>query len=83
MQELLLQHAGEFAMSVVLLVFGYAFKGWSDTLKASTDKILTKMEKLIAEFHQHRIETERRVTRVETMISEMHHRKVNGDRDHS
>jgi hypothetical protein len=79
MQELLLQHAGEFAMAMVLMVFGYAFKGWSDTLRLSTEKLLMKLEVLVKEFHQHRIETERRVTRVETMISDIHKIKVNGD----
>lgn len=72
-------HLGEVIVGVVLLVFGWAFQTWAKNLKTSseqwgaqlqrsTDRILTKLEGLVKEFHDHRVDIENRVTRVETKV---------------
>lgn len=55
-------------VGVVLIVFGAAFRSWSATLKGVSDKILSKLEYLSHEFHEHRVDVEKRVTRVETQV---------------
>jgi len=50
------------------MVFGFAFQSWAKSLRNSTDRILSKLEGLIIEFHNHRVDIENRVTRVETKV---------------
>ncbi len=66
---------GEIIVGVVLAIFGLAFRSWSMRLSDGIKKLdqiervlLTKLEALSAEFHEHTIRTEARVTRVETKV---------------
>lgn len=79
LMESIAAHFGEFIVGIVLLVFGWAFQSWAKNLKASSeqwgqqlqrnsDRILSKLEGLAVEFHNHRVDIENRVTRVETKV---------------
>ena len=71
MQELIVNHFGELVVGIVLMVFGVAFRSWSNAVSHSTGKIINELKSLSREFQQHRIEVERRVTRIETKVNEM------------
>lgn len=66
--EVLAAYFGEILVSSILMIFGFAFQSWAKNLRTSTDRILSKLEGLVVEFHNHRVDIENRVTRVETKV---------------
>jgi len=61
----------EIVVGVILLGFTWSFKGWSNTLRETSEQILDKLEKLSVEFHGHKVENEGRVTRLETELDNL------------
>lgn len=59
-------YIGEMIIGAVLAVFGWSFRNWASTIKASTTEVLTELKALYKEFHTFHVQTENRVTRVET-----------------
>lgn len=68
LMEAIAEHLGEVIVGAILMVFGFAFQSWAKSLRSSTDRILHKLEGLVVEFHNHRVDIENRVTRVETKV---------------
>lgn len=68
LSDVFAQYFGEILVGGVLMVFGFAFQSWAKGLRISTDRILEKLEGLVVEFHNHRVDIENRVTRVETKV---------------
>ena len=68
LMESIAAHFGEVLVGVILTIFGFAFQSWAKSLRVATDRILTKLEGLVIEFHNHRVDIENRVTRVETKV---------------
>lgn len=68
MQDLILNHLGELVVGIVLTVFGFGFRSWSNTISESTRTIIAELKTVSRDLHNLRIETERRVTRVETKL---------------
>jgi hypothetical protein len=58
----------EMIVGGMLMIFGFVFSNWARSLRNSTDRILSKLEGLVVEFHHHRVDIENRVTRVETKV---------------
>ena len=65
----LANYVPEIIVGLVLAAFAWSFRAWSYTINENSEKILTRLEKLSLEFHNHRIQTENRVTRVETELT--------------
>lgn len=59
---------GELFVGLLLMVFGILFQNWARSMRTQTDRILSKLEGLVIEFHNHRVDIENRVTRVETKV---------------
>ena len=75
LMEVFAAYFGEILVGTVLMVFGFAFQSWAKSLRSSTERaentalrILAKLEGLVIEFHNHRVDIENRVTRVETKV---------------
>lgn len=64
-------YIGEIVVGLILIIFGFAFRGWATAIKDSTSTILQSLEKLAKEFHEHVIKTENRVTKVETKMDRL------------
>lgn len=72
MEQFIVSYFGELLVGGVLMMLAWAFKSWSTSIKEATNSILSKLDYLTKEFHQHRIDIERRVTRVETKVDIIH-----------
>lgn len=68
LSQILAQYFGEIFVGIILMIFGFGFQSWAKSLRISTDRILSKLEGLVIEFHNHRVDIENRVTRVETKV---------------
>lgn len=67
----MIEYLPDMIAGAILLVIGIAFRNWATTIRHSTDTILSKLELLSREFHQHNITTESRVTRVEEKVNQL------------
>jgi hypothetical protein len=70
------EHLGEIIVGIVMSLVAWGFRSWSQALKETTTKILTKLEYLTQEFHAHKVDVERRVTRVETKVDIIHQKDI-------
>jgi len=68
LMEVVAAFAGEILVGSILMVMGFIFQSWAKGLRSNTDRILQKLEGLVIEFHNHRVDIENRVTRVETKV---------------
>lgn len=68
LMEVFAAYFGEILVGGILMVIGFIFQSWAKGLRSSTDRILQKLEGLVIEFHNHRVDIENRVTRVETKV---------------
>lgn len=59
---------GELFVGGILMIFGFMFQNWARSMRSQSDRILSKLEGLVIEFHNHRVDIENRVTRVETKV---------------
>ncbi len=66
----------ELLIVIPIAIAGWGFKSWSSALKSTTSQILIKLDYLMQEFHQHKVDVERRVTRVETKVDLLHEDNV-------
>ncbi len=65
------QYIGEAVIGIILGLFAWGFRGWASTIRESTKELLTKMEVLAKEFHDHVVKTESRVRGVEKDIEHL------------
>jgi hypothetical protein len=68
LMEVFAAYFGEMLVGAILMIFGFIFQSWAKGLRSNTDRILSKLEGLVIEFHNHRVDIENRVTRVETKV---------------
>jgi len=68
LMDVFAQYLGEMFVGAILLIFSFMFQSWAKGLRSNTDRILQKLEGLVVEFHNHRVDIENRVTRVETKV---------------
>lgn len=66
--EVFAAYFGELFVGLILMVFGFTFQNSARAMRAQNDRILSKLEGLVIEFHNHRVDIENRVTRVETKV---------------
>lgn len=64
----------EIIVGIILIGFARSFGNWSQSIKESSVKILDKLEKLVVELHQLRIDYERKTTKLDTEVNELHRR---------
>ena len=71
MNGILEKYLGEILVGAALIIFGWAFRNWSGTIKKTSSEVLSKLERLIAEFHNHKLDVEHRVTSVEKDVERL------------
>jgi len=76
METFITEYLFELIVIIPMAIVGWAFKNWSTTLKSTTEQILLKLDYLMRDFHQHKVDVERRVTRVETKVDLLHEDNV-------
>ena len=76
--EFFTEHLGELMVGMVLGMFGWGFRSWSQalmswkkTVENSTTSVLDKLDHLINDFQDHKLESERRISKLETKVEQM------------